>query len=113
MDLSKHDLLLGAMLGVPSPYSSFQSAADTGIKLGVAAHDFFENGDRADPRGRLQHHNLSVENISQWITAAAAAGLLLLRWQDRVGLNPIARGLADAGLGRRHGNGVGLSERHE
>ena len=102
------------MLGVPRPYPSFQSAADTGIKLGMVAHDLFVNGNRPDPRGRLQHrHNLGVENLCQWITAAPAAGLLLLGWQGRVGLDPITRGLTDTRLRGGNGNGMGLSERHE
>ena len=114
MGLPKDHFLLRAMFGVPSPYAPFQGTPDARAELGMEAQNLLVNGNRPDARRGLQYrHHHRVKDVGQWIRPAPPARLLLLGRQGWIGLQPIARGPADAGFGGGHGGRMGLSERHE
>ena len=49
-------------------------------RVGVAPLHLFEDGNRPQLRGRLQHrHDLGIEEIGQRVRAAAATDLLIVR----------------------------------
>ncbi len=111
---TKDHLLFGTVLNTPYAYPPLQRAPNTRAQIWVAAQKFLEDRNRPQTRGRLQHReHLSVENIRKRVWATPATLSLLLGRQDRIGLQAIAGRLTEASLGSGHGNGTGLSERHE
>lgn len=80
--LPEDDLLFLAMNRAPGPNAALDGAANTGTEFGVTPQHLLEDRDRPDGGRRLQQrHDLGVENLDEWIGAAALARNLPLRWQ--------------------------------
>ena len=65
------------------------------------------------PAGLENRHDFRVEDIGQRVRAAPAPRLLLLQGRRRIGGQPVSGGSAEARLGGRHLDGVGLLLGHE
>ena len=73
----------------------------------------FENRNGADAGGRLQDRNHSaIPNTGKRVGPAPATRRLLLGWQARIILDPVAGRRAEAGFGGGNGSIVGLSVTH-
>src|SRR5712691_13105618 len=111
--LPEDDILFWAGHRPPTPHAPFQRAPNTGADLGVAAQYLFENRNGADARGRLQDRDvLAIPNINKRVGPSPATRRLLLGWQARIILDPVAGRRAEAGFGGGNGNVVGLSGTH-
>ena len=111
--LPEDDVLLWAGQRPPTPHAPFQRAPDAGADLGVAPPNLFENRNGADARGRLQDRDdLAIPNIGKRVGPAPATRRLLLGWQARIVLDPVAGRRAEAGFGGGNGSVVGLSVTH-
>jgi hypothetical protein len=97
----------------PTPHAPLQRAPDAGADLGVASPELFEDRNGADAGGHLQDRDdLAIPNIGKWVGSAPATRRLLLGWQARIILDPIAGRRAEAGFGGSNGGVVGLSVTH-
>ena len=111
--LPEDDVLFWAGQRPPTPHAPFQRASDAGVDLGVAPPHLFENRDGADAGGLLQDRDdLAIPNIGKWVGPSPATQRLLLRWQARIILDPVAGRRAEAGFGGSNGSVVGLSGTH-
>jgi hypothetical protein len=79
----------------------------------VAPPYLFENRNRADARGRFQDRdNLLIPNTGKRVGPSSAARRLLLGWQARIILDPVAGRRAEASFGGSNGSVVGSSGTH-
>ncbi len=85
MDLPEKNLLLGTMDGTPATNTTLQRAANAGLQVGVAAQQFFINGNRSKSRRCLQQwHDFSLEDVLQRVGAPTLPGFSLLGRQYRI-----------------------------
>ena len=113
MLLSEDNVLLWASQRPPTTHTPFQRAPDAGADLGVAPPYLFENRNGADAGGRLQDRDdLAIPNTGKRVGPAPATRRLLLGWQARIILDPVAGRRAEAGFGGGNGSVVGLSVTH-
>ena len=99
MVLAENHIPAGAVERPPSGDVPLQGPADTGRDRGMAPADLLENRHRADAGCGLEHrHNLAVPHAGERVRAAAPTGLVLLRWQPRIGFNPIGGSSGKPGL---------------
>src|SRR5207253_5541412 len=97
----------------PSGDVPLQGPADTGRDRGMAPADLLENRHRADAGCGLEHrHNLAVPHAGERVRAAAPTGLVLLRWQPRIGFNPIGGSSGKPGLRGGDRRGIALTGPH-
>jgi hypothetical protein len=79
----------------------------------VAPPYLIENRNGADARGRLQDRDdVAIPNIGKRVRPSPATQRLLLGWQARIILDPVAGRCAEARFGGSDGNVVGLSGTH-
>ncbi len=77
----------------PSRDAALQSPPHAHGEIRMPAADLLEDRDRADAGRSLKHrHDLALPHSSKRVGPAASARLLLLRWQPRIGFNPIRGG---------------------
>ena len=114
MLLPEDHVMLGAFECPPRPDAPLQRAPDARADLGPPSPDLAHHGDRPDTGAGLEdRHHLAVPDINERIGPPPAARRLLLRWQARISLDPVARRPRNAGFGRRDVDGVsGWSETH-
>ena len=111
--LPEDDVLFWAGQRPPTPHAPFQCPPDAGADLGVPPPELFENRNGADAGGRLQDRDdLAIPNIGKRVGPSPATRRLLLGWQARIILDPVAGRRAEAGLGGGDGSVVGLSVTH-
>jgi hypothetical protein len=111
--LPEDDILFRAGQCPPTSHPPFQRAPDAGTDLGVAPPHLFENRNGADAGSCLQDRDdLAIPNIGKRVGSSPATRRLLLGWQARIILDPVAGRCADAGFGGSNGSVVGLSETH-
>ncbi len=114
MLLAEDHVLLGAVLGAPDPDPPLQGSPHALAQLGMAAHQLLEHADRADARTVLEkRHDVRFEDIGQRVRSAPAPRLALPVRRRRIGGQPVAGGPAEARLGGRDLDGVGLLHGHE
>ena len=95
---------LGPLKRPPLGDAALQGPAHPGGELGMAPADLLEDRHRADARRGLQHrHDLAVPHSGERVGTAAATRLLLLRWQPRIGFDPISGGSGKPRLRGRDG----------
>src|SRR5215831_7395603 len=68
---------------------------------------------RRTPRPSSGWRDLGVPHAGEWIRAPAPAGLLLLRWQSRIGLDPVTGRAGESGHRGGDGWAIGLTGLHE
>ena len=111
--LPEDDILFWAGQRPPTPHAPLQRAPDAGADLGVAPPELFEDRNGADAGGHLQDRDdLAIPNIGKRVGPAPATRRLLLGWQTRIILDPVAGRRAEAGFGGSKGSVVGLSGTH-
>jgi hypothetical protein len=111
--LAEDHLLVRAMQRSPGTDAALQGAPHARGQRGMAPLHLFEDGNRPQLRGGLQHrYDLGVEEISQRVRAAAATALRIVRRQPVIVLEAIRGGRADRYLRRCYGWRVCLSELH-
>jgi hypothetical protein len=111
--LSEDNVLFWTGQRSPTPHAPFQRAPDAGAYLRVAPPELFENPNGADARGRLQDRDdLAIPNTAKRVGPSPATRRLLLGWQARIILDPVAGRRAEAGFGGSNGSVVGLSVTH-
>ena len=80
MDLAEDHLLVGTVQSAPGTDAPLQGTPDARGQSGVATLHLFEDGNRPQLRGGLQHrYDLGVEEIGQRVRAAAATDLRIVR----------------------------------
>ena len=111
--LPEDDVLFRAGQRPPCPHAPFQRAPDAGADLGVAPPNLFEDPNGAQTRGRLQDRDdLAIPNIAKRVGPSPATRRLLLGWQARIVLDPVAGRCAEACFGGSNRRVVGLSVTH-
>ena len=111
--LAEDHVLLRAVLGAPGADPPLQRTPHPRGQFGMAAHQLLEHADRADERAGLKdRHDVLLEDSGQRVRTAPALPLLLPSGM-RIGGKPVAGGTAEARLGGRHLDGVGLLMGHE
>ena len=109
MLLAEDHLPLGAVLGAPDADPPLQGLPHTLAQLGMAAQQLLEHADRADAGTVLENrHDVRLEDIGQRVRPLPATRLALPGRQRRIGGQPVAGGPAEARLGGRNLDGVGL-----
>jgi hypothetical protein len=111
--LAKHHIAARAVKCSPLGDAALQGAAHRGGEFGTATADLLEDRHRPDRRCRLQHrHDLGLPHAGKRVGTAAPTGLGLLRWQPRIGFDPIRGGGGKSGLRGRDGRAIGLTGLH-
>src|SRR5262245_10285332 len=111
--LTEDHVLLRAVVRLPHADAPLQCTAHIAIEIGMSTDDLVKDGDRAYSRRLLEHrHDLALPHVNERIGPAPTACNVLLRWQPRIGVDPIRGGLAEPGLRSGDGGGIGLTGLH-
>src|SRR5215204_3990803 len=88
--LAEDHIAAGTVERPPSGDAALQGPAHARGNLGMPATNLLENRHRPDARSGLQHrHNRAVPDTGKRVRTPAPARTFLLRWQPRIGFDPI------------------------
>jgi len=91
--LAEHHVPAGAVERPPVRDAALQGPAHAHGEFGMPAADLLEDRDRTDAGRGLDHrHDLTLPYAGKRVGPAAPAGTGLLRWQPRIGFDPVRGG---------------------
>jgi hypothetical protein len=103
MLLAKDHLSIRAVHRPPSPDAALEGPPRSGAQVRMPTAEFFEDGNRSQPRRGLQHrHDFIVPDIGEWIGSASFSTRLLLAGKSEIRFEPVGGCRAESGL--RAGN---------
>ena len=88
--LAEDHIAVGTVERPPPGDAALQGPADPRGNLGTPTANLLEDRHRAEARCGFQHwHDLAVPDTNERVGTPASARLFLLRWQPRIGFDPI------------------------
>ena len=111
--LAEHHIPTGTVKRTPSRDAALQGPTHAHGEIGMPTADLLEDRDRTDTGRSLKHrHDLAFPYSGKRVGPAAPTGRGLLRWQPRIGFNPIRGGGGKPRLRGRDGRGMALTGLH-
>jgi len=114
MLLAKDHLSIRAVHRPPSSDAPLERPPRPGAQVRMPAAEFFEDGDRPQPRRRPQHrHDFVIPDIDEWIGSASFSTRLLLAGKSGILFKPVGGGRAESGLRAGNGRRMVAAQLHE
>jgi hypothetical protein len=111
--LAEHHIAARTMKRPPSRDAALQGPAHPGGELRMAPADLLEHRDGAQAgSGRKHRHDLALPHAGERVGTAALPRLLLVRWQPRIGFDPIGGSRGKPRLRGGDGGDVGVTGLH-
>ena len=111
--LAEHHIPAGAVERTPSRDAALQSPTHAHGEIRMPTADLLQDRYRTNTGRGLKHrHDLALPHAGKRVGPAAPTGLGLVRWQPRIGFDPIRGGGGKPRLRGRDGRGMGLTGLH-